>query len=127
MDGEKVEAIENWPTPTIVRALRGFLGLASYYRKLVKEFGIIAALLTRLLRKNAFVWIEETYHSFKTLKKAMTSTPVLALPKFFKPFVVEYDASEDYVMSFINTTSPSHFTVMPWPNNIASSRSMKRS
>lgn len=94
VDSGKVEAIERWPTPVTVRALRGLLELPGYYRKFIKDFGIIAASLTRLLRKNAFVWTEKTSHSFDTLKKAMTSTPILALPNFSEPFAVECDASE---------------------------------
>lgn len=94
VDSKKVEAIEQLPTPVIVRALRGLLGLAGFYREFVKDFGIIVAPLTRLLRKNAFVWTDEASHLFATLNKAMTSTPVLALPNLSEPFVVECDALE---------------------------------
>lgn len=78
VDSKKVEAVAQWPTPVTVWAFRGFLGLAGYYRKFVKGFGFIAALLTRLLLKNAFLWTDEASHSFTTLEKVMTSTPVLA-------------------------------------------------
>jgi hypothetical protein len=51
MDPAKVQ---DWPVPWSARAVRGFLGLAGYYRKFVKEFGSVAAPLTALLRKEGF-------------------------------------------------------------------------
>jgi hypothetical protein len=42
----KIEAIDQWPSPTNVKQLRSFLGLAGYYRKLVRHFGIIAKAVT---------------------------------------------------------------------------------
>lgn len=69
-----------------------FLGLAGYYRKFVKNYGVIAAPLTSLLGKNSFVWSHETTGSFE--ERAMTSIPILVLPNFFEPFVVERNASE---------------------------------
>ena len=50
MDADKVAAVAAWPTPRSSRGLRGFLGLAGYYRKFIQDFGLIAAPLTRLLR-----------------------------------------------------------------------------
>jgi hypothetical protein len=50
MDANKVAAVAAWPLPRSARALRGFLGLAGYYQKFIRDFGIIAAPLTRLLR-----------------------------------------------------------------------------
>jgi hypothetical protein len=50
MDIDNVEAVASWPLPWSARGLRDFLGLAGYYRKFIKDFGLIAALLTRLLR-----------------------------------------------------------------------------
>ena len=54
MDPAKVQAVADWPQPRSARAVRGFLGLAGYYRKFVGEFGTIAAPLTALLRKEGF-------------------------------------------------------------------------
>ena len=49
MDAEKVNTIVSWPVPTSVRAVRGFLGLAGYYRRFIRNYGDITAPLTKLL------------------------------------------------------------------------------
>uniref|UniRef100_A0A8I6WK04 Uncharacterized protein n=1 Tax=Hordeum vulgare subsp. vulgare TaxID=112509 RepID=A0A8I6WK04_HORVV len=93
MDTDKVAAVAAWPIRRSPRALRGFLGLAGYYRKYIRDFGLIAAPLTRLLRRDAFSSDEEATTAFEALQRALTTGPVLQMPDFDIPFMVDCDAS----------------------------------
>ena len=73
MDETKVGAVQSWPRLCSARGLRGFLGLAGYYRRFIKEYGTIAAPLTQLLRKDGFRWTEAATAAFDGLKKALST------------------------------------------------------
>ena len=49
--------------------------------------------LTEQHKKNNFGWNEGAEKAFRRLKTTMTTVPVLALPDFSIPFIVENDAS----------------------------------
>ena len=92
VDSKKISAMVQWPIPDSVKALRGFLGLTRYYRKFIKGYGAIAKPLTDLLRKYSFHWNDKALEAFTKLKEVMTQPPVLALPNFSRPFIIECDA-----------------------------------
>lgn len=93
MDKDKVKAVLDWPLPTNLKQLRGFLGLSGYYRRFIRNYASIAAPLTALLKKDAFEWSQPVTDAFLALQQAITAAPVLALPDFSKPFILETDAS----------------------------------
>jgi hypothetical protein len=66
----KIADVQNWLTPSCTKDVRSFLGLAVYYRRFVKDFGMLARPLTELLKKGVlFVWTEVDELAFQLLKK----------------------------------------------------------
>ena len=89
---EKIQAILNWPPSKSLTDLRRFFGLCSYYRRFVKGFSQLSTPLTDLTKKGAFQWNKEAQLTFDKLKEAMSTCPVLALPNFTQPFILECNA-----------------------------------
>ena len=91
MDPEKVKAISDWPSPKV----RSFHGLASFYRKFIRNFsGICSPILETVKKeKQPFKWTVAIEKGFKLLKEKINEKLVLALPDFSKLFFVRCDAS----------------------------------
>jgi hypothetical protein len=96
MDPEKVKAIKEWPSPRSMFEVRSLHGLASLYRKFIRNFsGICAPMMDRVKKRHKyFKWTEEVERSFNILKEKITEQPILVLPNFGKTFQVRCDASE---------------------------------
>ena len=93
VDPTKIEAVVNWKPPQNVTEVRSFLDLASYYRRFVRGFSIIASPLTKLLRKGIkFEWIEKCQKGFEQLKGMLVEAPVLTKPTLGKEYTLYSDA-----------------------------------
>ena len=80
--GIATDVISKWPVPQNLRQLRGFLGITGYYRRFVKDYAKIVAPLNAIARKSPpYEWTKECQVAFDRLKEALSSPPILAMPK----------------------------------------------
>jgi hypothetical protein len=94
MDPSKVRDVLDWEPPKSVHQVRSFLGLAGYYRRFIPNFSKVSKPITELLKKGTkYVWSKKCDEAFQTLKKLLTTSPVLAQPDIAKPFDVYCNAS----------------------------------
>ena len=94
---QKVDSIREAKRPETKTQLRSFLGLVGYYRKFIPNFASVACPLTDRTRKgesNKIRWEASQDQAFQTLKKRVTSAPILHLPDLSKTFILRSDASE---------------------------------
>ncbi|KAK3569939.1 hypothetical protein QTP86_007474 [Hemibagrus guttatus] len=97
MDGVKVRSVTDWPAPTTIRELQRFLGFANFYRRFIRNYSLVAGLLTSLRglrgKPKRLAWTDQARAAFRQLKDCFTSAPILRHPDPDLPFVVEVDAS----------------------------------
>jgi hypothetical protein len=123
-DPEKIAVIQNWPTPTFVKQVRSFLGLTGYYRKFIRQYGIISRPLSDLLKKNTvFCWTAIHQAAFEALQQALMTAPVLKLPDFCQKFSIETDACDTGVGAVLMQQGHplAYLSKALGPKNVASS------
>ena len=95
MDPAKIQDVVDWPVPQRLRDVRAFVGLCAYYRRFVRDFSTVAAPLFALTKKGrAFIWDEACQETFDLLKTALTTAPILALPRDEGAYVLDCDACD---------------------------------
>ena len=109
-DPEKVKSVSEWPVPENARELKIFLGTAGYHRRYIHHFSQLSSPVYELVNQDSnkgkkrkpgrkwnsatpgpFVWRPEHQESFDSLKRALTTAPVLGFADFKKPFILETD------------------------------------
>ena len=94
-DPEKTKAVSEMKPPTNVHEVRRFVGFANYFRRYLQGFSTMALPLHELTHKHAsFIWGRPEQQAWEQIRDALITTPVLQLPDWSKPFIVQTDASD---------------------------------
>lgn len=94
MNRNRGVTVIEWKQPKNVTEVRSFLGIVGYYKKFIQNFFVIAISLTLLTTTDKrFTWDAKFEESFQTLKKCLTTTPILTLPQGVDEFVIYTNAS----------------------------------
>ncbi|KAF8755093.1 hypothetical protein RHS01_05367 [Rhizoctonia solani] len=94
LDKLKIQAVQEWPTPTKVKEVQSFLGFANFLRRFVANFSHMARPLHNLVKKDTlWKWGTKEQEAFQGLKDAITNALVLCHADPSKPYFLETDAS----------------------------------
>ena len=71
-DESKVEAIKKWPTPKSIHDVQSCHGLASSYKRFIRNFSTIIALMTEVIKGKSFKWTPKSQIAFEEIKTKLT-------------------------------------------------------
>ncbi|QRW21228.1 Retrotransposable element Tf2 protein [Rhizoctonia solani] len=92
LDKLKIQAVQEWPTPTKVKEVQSFLGFANFLQRFVANFSHMARPLHNLVKKDTpWKWETKEEEAFQGLKNAITNAPVLCHANPTKPYFLETD------------------------------------
>ncbi|KAL3176808.1 hypothetical protein MRX96_039644 [Rhipicephalus microplus] len=103
--------------------VRSFLGIASHYRKYIKDFAKIARPLALLTKKDAIVqWMPESQGAMDTLKQRLTEPPILTTFNPNLPTQVHVDASHTALGAVLTHTHGDTTQVVEYASKKVSDR-----
>jgi hypothetical protein len=107
VDPEKVAVVRNWKPPTTVRGIQSFLGFCNFYRRFIREYGVIARPLVRLTKTGTpFSFTKECWEAFEELKERLITSPIL---HHYNPELqskIETDASDGVIAGVFSQLHP---------------------
>ena len=99
-DAKAIGAVHESTFPKHPKAMKSFLGACNVYRRFIKAFSKTSTPLTDMLKKDSGTeWGEdleptkEQRYAYETLKEALVSPPILALPVRGRLYMIDCDAS----------------------------------
>ncbi len=94
---KRKDAMEGFQFPTTQTQVRSFLGMCNVYRRFVKDFAKIAGPLNDLLKKGMPADLGpptgEQFVAFNTPKQRLLAPPILRLPVYGRPYIIDVDAT----------------------------------
>jgi transposase InsO family protein len=107
VDPEKVSIVRNWRAPETVRGIQSFLGFCNFYRRFIRDFGVIARPLIQLTKTGVpFSFGKACWDAFEELKARLTSSTVL---RHYNPelqSMIETDASDGVIAGVFSQQHP---------------------
>lgn len=84
--------INDWPKPSSITEIRSFLGVAQFFRRFIKHYSQIFALMTNLTRKNSSIknWYKHCDDAFTSVKNALVTGPIMRAPDWWRTFSLPY-------------------------------------
>jgi transposase InsO family protein len=122
-EDDRVAKIKNWPRPTNLTEVRGFLGVTGVVRIFIENYATIARPLIQLTRKDVeFEWTEEQEKAMDELKAKVTSAPCLRPIDYAsgRTVILSVDSSDiavGWILSQINENGkkvPSRYGSITW-------------
>ena len=103
VDPDKISVVRNWKPPTTVKGIQSFLGFCNFYRRFIRDYGIIARPLVNLTKTGVrLVWAQACQDSFQKLKSMLTSAPILQHYSEDLETRIETDASDGVVAGVLS-------------------------
>ena len=103
VDPEKISVVKNWKSPTTVKGVQSFLGFCNFYRRFIRDYGIIAKSMSNLIKTGVrFIWTQSCQDSFQRLKSMLTSAPILQHYSEDLKTRIETDASDGVVAGVLS-------------------------
>ena len=107
VDSSRCKIIKEYPVPRNARQVKTFLGISSYFRRVIRNYSQRSAALRELLAKDKkFEWSERQQASFCDIRDALCSPPVLGYPDRSKPLRLILDAAKTglgYILVNVNS------------------------
>lgn len=104
IDKFKIQAINDYKRPSIVREVRKFLGVCGWYRRFCDNFAEISIPLTNLLKhtnEKFLKWTDKEEDAFNKLKHTFTVAPVLAVPQYDREFIIDASSSTNAISAVL--------------------------
>ena len=118
-DPEKLRAIREWPIPVKTKDVRAFTALAGYYRRHIKNFAHIARPLYALQSpKVRFQWNPEHQKAFEALQQALSSAPIVGMPRDEGDFILDTDASDLAMGAVLSQIQDGRETVIAYASKV---------
>ncbi|KAL2937526.1 Transposon Tf2-6 polyprotein [Bienertia sinuspersici] len=96
IDQSKITAIQDMPEPKNLKELRGLQGRLAYIRRFISNLAGCCHPFSHLMKKGApFEWDQSCQKAFESIKKYLSSPPVLGAPIPGRPLILYISANEE--------------------------------